>query len=607
MKKDRLNAHSLKLSLPGKPAGSAFAIYKRLISYGKDYWMTFVAAIIANLCYAGVDALFTYLLKPLLDKGFIDRDPEFLRYIPILLIFLFLFRAIANFLGNYFMAMVGRNIVMKFRQEIFKHFLKLPAKFYDHNSSGQLLSLLTYNTSQVSNACTEAVSNSVQSAFLVLGLLVVMFTISWQLTMIFLVTIPITATVVKLMSTRLRQLNAKIQNSMGHVTHVAEEVIESLKVVRMFGGENYEIEKFNQATKRNARQEIKVVVTKSFNVSLVQFIGVFALALMVMMATTLSSSHILSAGSFAAMIAAMLALLKPLKELTSVNSTIQRGLAAAESIFDLFAEPIENDTGTLALTRARGHIEFKNVCFSYGSRDDTEPRYVLKNINFTINPGETVALVGHSGGGKSTLAHLIPRFYDVTDGEILLDGTSLSQYRLKDLRQQFALVSQQVTLFNDTVLHNVAYGSNVDTLDQDAILSAAKAAHAYEFIEQLPQGFETLIGENGVLLSGGQRQRIAIARAILKNAPILILDEATSALDTESERLIQAALDHLMRHCTTLVIAHRLSTIEKANKIIVLDHGQIVEMGTHRELLAMSAHYAKLHNMQFKTNYEHQD
>ncbi len=587
-----------------KPVGSAWAIYKRLFGYSKRYWPYFVIAIIANMCYSGIDASFTYLLKPLLDKGFIERDSSFLRWVPFIIPILFLARTAFNFAGNYFMAWVGRSVVMQFRQDIFKHYMSLPAKFYDHHSSGQLLSLITYNTAQVSNACTEAISHSVQSAFLVLGLMIVMLKISWQLTLIFFVTIPLSAITVKLLSRRMRRINLKIQETMGHVTHVAEEVIESFKVVRLFGGQNYESEKFNHVTSETARQEMKAVVTKSINVSTVQFLGVLALSGMIVIGTSASGVQQLSAGSFAAMIAAMLALLKPLKELTTVSSIIQRGLAGVESIFGLLDEPVEKDTGTLSLQRANGAISFQQVNFSYERNDpvaiDVPP--VLSNINIDIRPGTTVALVGRSGSGKTTLVNLLPRFYECASGQILLDGVPVQNYKLEDLRNQFALVSQNITLFNDTVAHNIAYGRLAQEVTEAEIVAAAKAAYAMEFIESLPNGIHSVIGENGVLLSGGQRQRLAIARAILKNAPILILDEATSALDTESERMIQAALDKLIKNRTTIIVAHRLSTIEKADQIIVLDNGEIKEKGTHQQLFQLDGYYAKFHKLQFNFN-----
>jgi subfamily B ATP-binding cassette protein MsbA len=404
----------------------------------------------------------------------------------------------------------------------------------------------------------------------------------------------------------MRRINLKIQETMGHVTHVAEEVIESFKVVRLFGGQNYESEKFNHVTAETARQEMKAVVTKSINVSTVQFLGVLALSGMIIIGTSASGVQQLSAGSFAAMIAAMLALLKPLKELTTVSSIIQRGLAGVESIFGLLDEPVEKDTGTISLQRAKGAISLQQVNFSYERNDqnalDAIP--VLRNINIDISPGMTVALVGRSGSGKTTLVNLLPRFYECASGQIILDGVPVQQYRLADLRNQFSLVSQNITLFNDTVAHNIAYGQLANEVTEAEIIAAAKAAHAMEFIETLPDGINSLIGENGVLLSGGQRQRLAIARAILKNAPILILDEATSALDTESERMIQAAIDKLIENRTTIIVAHRLSTIEKADQIIVLDKGEIKEMGTHQQLFQLNGYYAKFHNMQFNFNQE---
>jgi subfamily B ATP-binding cassette protein MsbA len=586
---------TLTLSRPAnKPAG-VWQIYRRLFKFGREFGGMFIFALIANFLYAGVDASFTYFLKPLLDQGFIARNRDFLFWVPLTLLGLFGLRATFNIVGNYCMAWVGRSVVMKFRQAIFHHYLHLPARFFDQNATGQLLSLVTYNTAQVANACTEAVSTSLQSIFLIVGLIVVMFSISWQLSLIFFLTMPATMLVVRLMSRRLRKLNQLIQETMGWMTHIAEEMLESFKVIRIFGGESWEQEKFRKATKENAKQEMKVVITKSVNISVVQFLGVMALAGMIMVATRISGGYLLTAGGFAAMMAAMLALLKPLRELTNVNTIIQRGLAGAESIFELLAEPCEADTGTRELQHARGEICFRDVSFNY----PTVSRAALNHINFTVQPGKTVAIVGRSGAGKSTLVNLLPRFYELTSGEIQLDGITLTDYRLTDLRRQFAMVSQHVTLFNDTLAHNVAYGHF--EYSEAQIWDAVQAAHLGEWVAQLPEGLNTPIGENGILLSGGQRQRLAIARAILKNAPILILDEATSSLDSESERAIQLALQNLMHARTTLVIAHRLSTIERADQIIVLDQGEIKEMGTHAELIALGGHYAHLQHLQQQT------
>ena len=577
------------------PRGSSWKIYRRLLCYGRPYLMIFLLAVVANAIYAGVDSLFVYLMKPLLDDGFVQPNYEFIKWMPLVAISLFAIRAISNLTASYFMGKVGRQVVLAMRQQIFHRLMRMPCSFYDNNSSGTLLSMIIYNASQVAAACTDAVTNLVQSACMAAGLMVVMFSISWKLSLSFFVFVPMMALAIKLSSKRLRNLNRKAQDSMGSVTHSAEEAIEGYKVVRLFGGIEDETLRFEKAARRNMYQELKIIVTKCLSTSGVQFLGVCGLAGMIHLGTTQATQSQLTAGGFAAILGAMMALLKPLKDLTSVNATIQRGLAGAESIFELLDRPLEVDAGTFETPRVRGELNIIDVNFAYPGTEKT----VLKNVNFDVPAGTTVALVGRSGSGKSTLANLLPRFYDYQSGCIKLDDRPLNEYTLSNLRQQFAIVSQQITLFNDTIRNNIAYGGLGKKVSEAQIRQAASAAHAMEFIEKLPAGLDTLVGENGVLLSGGQRQRIAIARAILKDAPVLILDEATSALDTESERYIQAALETIMQHRTTLVIAHRLSTIEKADNIIVLDQGVVVEAGPHRELLMQNGFYAKYHRLQF--------
>lgn len=566
--------------------------YKRLLKYAMPFWGAILIGLLGTMLSSGTDAGFTYLLKPLLDKGFIAKNQTFIFWLPFGIFMAFLLRGLAGFVSDYYMAYAGRNVVLKFRQQMFAHLLELPAQYFDNTTSGQLLATLIYNVDQVAKASTDAVVTVVRESCLVAGLFVVMLLTSARLTIIFLVTTPLIAMIARYSSMRMRKLSSNLQSSMASITHTAEESIEGYKIIRVFGGEEYEKNKFNAIIKSNLQKELKVIVTESLASSFVQQIAVIVIIIMLYF-STVHSSHI-TAGGFAAMIAAMLALLKPMRNLTTVNGTIQKGIAAATSLFQLLDEPRERDTGTIRIKRVNGDIHFKDVHFTYQAKAGR----VLIDINFSLNAGETVALVGRSGGGKTTLVNLLPRFYDHYEGLITIDGFDIKNIKLKDLRNQFAIVSQHVTLFNDTIAHNIAYG-RFENASFDDIKKAAEAAHALEFIEKFPDGFNTVIGENGLKLSGGQRQRIAIARALLKNAPILILDEATSALDTEAERYIQAALENLMQNCTTLVIAHRLSTIEKANKIIVLDEGQIIEYGVHQELLKASGHYAKLYNMQF--------
>lgn len=563
-------------------------LYKRLMRAVKPYLAIFIIGVIGTALASGVDAALAWLIKPLINKGFIDRDQAFIRWLPLGIFVVFIARGLTAFISNYFITRVGRNVVTDFRRKIFTHLLNLPVKFYDNQSSGSLLSLIMFNTEQIAQACTGAFLMMIQESALAIGLIIVMFIISWKMTLLFLITAPTIAFFMRYVSKRLRKLSVAVQDSIARVSHVAEESIEGYKVVRTFGGELYEYKKFERATRKNQQTELKVVVTNTLGTSVVQLLAAIPISVILFMATSPRTG--ISAGSFAAMIAAMLSLLRPLRRLTRVNSLIQKGLAGAQSVYDLLDEAPENDFGTIPLNKTKGLIEFKEVEFSYSGTNKS----VLRDINFTVSPGETVAIVGRSGSGKSTLVSLLPRFYDVLNGEICIDSINIQDYKLKDLRTQFALVTQDVMLFNDTIRNNIAYGLE-DSVSMESLKEVSIASHALEFIESLRDGFDTVVGENGVMLSGGQRQRIAIARALLRDAPILILDEATSALDTESERHIQSALEALMKDRTTIVIAHRLSTIENADRILVLEQGRIVEQGKHSELLANSAYYAKLH------------
>lgn len=577
-----------------KKIANAFAVYRRLLGYVRQYWPALLIAMIASIVYSGIDSWFVYFLKPLLNKGLVAKDREFLHWAPLLVLGVFMLRGIVSFFSTYNIASVSRSVIMRLRQDMFAHLQKLPASYYDHSTSGQVISVMLYSVEQVANASADILTTAVQSLFLIIGLLVVMFSISWKLSLLYFIIIPIISVIMRFTSLRVRKLSLIIQESIADITNRTEENVDGYKVVRAFGGQAYEKEKFDKITRINRMREMKVVAARSWSVSSVQLMAAIALSITLYVATLDIANSILSAGGFVALIAAMLALLKPMKDLTSMQNKLHRGLAGAQTVFELLDQKPEPDTGTHKLQRAQGKIEFKQVAFAY---EASKP--VLQDITFAVNPGETVALVGRSGSGKSTLVSLLPLFYANFSGDIFLDNMPIRDYCLADLRRQYALVSQHVVLFNDTVANNIAYG-RLGEVSEDEIRAAAKAAYILDFIEQLPNGLNTLIGENGVLLSGGQRQRIAIARAILKNAPILILDEATSALDTESERYIQAALEELMRQRTTLVIAHRLSTVEHADKIIVLDQSKLVEIGSHEELLTRDGYYAKLYKMQFK-------
>jgi ATP-binding cassette, subfamily B, bacterial MsbA len=566
-------------------------LYWRLLAYVKPFWPVLLFGIFANILYSVIDAGFTYMMRPFVDKGFINIDMEFVKQIPLIVLIGITARGLVSSVGSYCMTWVARSVVKVLRQRVFSHIIKLPADYYDEATSGQLLSKILYDVEQVAQVSADALTDFIQNTCLVIGLLTVMMVICWQLSMMFLLTIPFVGIIVNFTNKRVRRISHRVQKSMGQVTEIAAEAIEGYRVVRIFGGENYETGKFNQATEMSRLNDMKVAVSKAINVSGVQFVIAVGIAMIIFVAIKLATIITITAGSFIAVIAAMLQLIKPIKTLTTLNATIQRGLAGAESVFELLDKPIENEQGITLTARARGEIRFERVGFSY-----RQGLPVLHDVSFTINAGETVALVGHSGSGKTTIASLLPRFYETRRGKITLDGQAINEISLVSLREQMALVSQQVTLFNDTLANNIAYGRF--DISREDIVQAAKLAFADEFIARLPDGYDTRVGENGVLLSGGQRQRLAIARAILKDAPILILDEATSALDSESERYIQSALDVVMKNKTTLVIAHRLSTIKRAHKIIVMNQGCIVEQGTHQHLLTLNGHYTQLYRAQ---------
>ena len=570
---------------------SISVLYRRLLTYVKPFWGILVLGLLANILYTSIDAGLTYLLRPFLDKGFIHPDMTFVTKIPLILLLGIACRGVASAVSGYSMTWVARSVVNVLRQRVFQHVLRLPADKYDELSSGQLLSKILYDVEQVAQVSADALTDFVQNTCLVIGLLTVMMVVCWQLSALFLITIPFIGFVVNITNKRIRRISHKIQQSMGKVTDIASEVIDGYRVVRIFAGQTYETDKFHQATELSRVQDMKVAMSKAINVSMVQIIIALGIAMIILVAIHLATVIAYTAGSFLTIIAAMLQLIKPMKTLTTLNATILRGLAGAESVFELLDSPAEADTGQTLVVDGPCAIRFEHVTFAYRQG---EP--VLREVSFDVPAGKTIALVGHSGSGKSTIASLLPRFYDVHSGCILLNGIPINTLSLVSLRDVMAVVSQQVTLFNDSIAANIAYGCF--NVSHEQIVHAAQLAYADDFIQAFPQGYNTRVGEDGVLLSGGQRQRLAIARAILKDAPILILDEATSALDNESERYIQAALENVMRARTTLVIAHRLSTIQHADCIVVLHQGRVVESGTHETLLRQGGHYAQFYQVQ---------
>jgi len=570
-------------------------LYLRLLKYVAPYWRIFALSLAGMVVVGLTEVALPALMKPLLDGTFVYKDAALMHWMPLVIIALVAVRGGAEYVASYSINWVGNKLVMDLREAMFGKLLGLPTPYYDDHASGNLISKITYDVTQVTAAGTSVLTVIFKDSVTLVGLLVYMSWLNWKLTLLALVMTPLIVGVVRLISVRLRSSSRAVQQAMGDVTQVVQETIEGHKVVKLFGGQSYEAARFGEQVDRVRRFMMKQTTAAAASVPVVQLLAGFALASIVYLATQQSNANEITVGEFVSFVTAMLMLTAPLKRVTGVNEPLQRGLAAAESVFELIDQAGESDPGLTVVTRVDGEIRFDNVSFSYANADQP----ALDAITLTINPGETVALVGASGGGKSTLANLLPRFYRPTSGRILLDGYDVETLTLASLRANIALVSQDVVLFNDSVAANIAYGVMRDTSEAE-IVAAAVAAHAMEFIRAMPQGLNTLVGENGVKLSGGQRQRLAIARALLKNAPVLILDEATSALDSESERYVQAALETLMQGRTTVVIAHRLSTIEKAARIVVLDRGRIAESGSHRELLARNGIYAKLYNIQFK-------
>jgi len=576
------------------PELSGKQLYTRLLQYIKPHWKIFAASIIAMITLGASDAVFAAFLKPLLDGSFVEKDPSFITLMPLLIIAIFIVRGLSGFISTVSLNWIATKVVMDLRTEMFHQILCLPNRYYDNNTTGNIISRLTYNTSQVTHACTSALLSLIKDSVTIIALLSWMFYLDWKLSLVFFVLVPIAGSIIYFVSLRLRKLSKSLQNTMGDLTHIIEEAISGSRVIKIFGGQSYEKNRFNTSNNWVRRFTMKFTTTSAFNVSLIEFIAACALAFIIYIASINAAEGNLTVGGFVSFFAAMALLFGPIKRLTKVNEYIQIAIAASESIFNMLDEHTEDQAGEMLPKHTKGKLEFRNVQYRYANTEHS----ALSEINLIVKAGESIALVGQSGSGKTTLVNMIPRFYQPTSGQILLDGIDISKLSLLSLRANISLVSQDVILFDDTVANNIAYGNMQDQFSEQDIISAAKSAHAMEFIDKMPNGLQTEIGENGVMLSGGQRQRLAIARAILKDSPVLILDEATSALDTQSERHVQEALENLKQDRTTIIIAHRLSTIKNADRIIVMEQGSIAETGTHDELLNANGIYANLQKLQ---------
>ncbi|MDB2385995.1 lipid A export permease/ATP-binding protein MsbA [Shewanella sp.] len=601
------------------PKSEVWTVFKRLLDYLKPLKGVMFLALIGLSMYALVDTAFIAVIKPFIDEGFggqssqlpsaagslshldlgtshgFNSDNNVLAMAPFVVIGLFTLRGLANFLSTYCISYMSARIIMDMRQEVFEHYLTLPVSYIDSENTGNLISRVTYDTEQIARASGSALITIVRDSITVIGMIGIMFYFSWKLSLVILIIGPIIGLVISVVSRRFRKVSKNIQTAMGGVAAATEQMIKGHKNVLSFGGQKVEAERFAKVNDQNRYQTMKLATTQAISQPLVMIIGSFAIAFILYAASIDGMKAELTAGTFATILGAMLAMLQPIKNLTRVNAEFQRGIAACTTVFELLDTQPELDTGTLNTDRVKGKLTFNQVDFSYPGQE----KRALNGIDFTVEPGKTVALVGRSGSGKSTIASLVTRFYTgLSAGEITLDDHNVNDYTLASLRHQVALVSQQVTLFNDSIANNIAYAYPGE-VTRAQIIEAATLAHAMEFIEPMPEGLDTQIGENGVMLSGGQRQRIAIARAILRNSPVLILDEATSALDTGSEKAIQEGLDNLRHNRTSIVIAHRLSTIESADQILVVDQGQIIERGTHESLLDKKGVYYNLYQMQF--------
>jgi subfamily B ATP-binding cassette protein MsbA len=576
-----------------KHGNNSWSIYRRLLRYAKPYTGVFLIGVLGMILFAASQWSLAYLVKTFMSGAFVKRDPAILWQIPAGVVVLFMMRGIGDYVANYYPSWVGRQVIKGLRRDVFAHYLRLPTAYLDRQQSGHLLSKLTYNIEMVADAATGASISLIGDSITIVGLIAYLFYLNWRLALFCILAAPVIGWLMRIANRSFRRYSERIQNSMGDITRVAKEAIDAYRLIKIFNAEAHQERRFEDVNEHNRASQMKLARAKSVSNPVVQSIAAMALAGVLYVAIRQIFSHNMRVDELFGFLTALMLVPGPLRSLVNVSGPLQQGVAAGQSVFALLDEPSEGTGGSRALARARGEIEFRNVSFLY----DSNKGAVLRNVSFHVRPGETVAIVGRSGGGKTTLVGLVPRFYDVQEGAVLLDGVDVREYRLTDLRSQVSLVSQDVVLFNDTIRNNIAFNAVDKT--QAQVEAAARAANVMEFVALQPQGFETPLHDRGQNLSGGQRQRISIARALLKDSPVLILDEATAALDNESERRVQQELSLLMQGRTTLVIAHRLSTVEGADRIIVLDEGRIVEMGSHQELLSLGGLYAALHGMQF--------